>query len=99
MQDLPGTGPAVKEAAKLPTRDVILDLPKIELHVHLEGSISPKTVLALAEANGIALPARTLPELEEFYRFRDFAHFVEVYVAVSKCIRRPEDLRRVAYDF
>ncbi len=86
-------------AAPLPTREEILDLPKIELHVHLEGSIRPATVLALAEANGIALPARTLSELEAFFTFRDFPHFVEVYVAVSKCVRRPEDLRRVAYDF
>ena len=88
-----------QERKGLPSREEIYDLPKIELHVHLEGSICPATVLALAESNGIELPAKSLPELEEFFKFRDFPHFVDVYVAVSRCIRKPEDLRRIAYDF
>lgn len=88
-----------ERSSKLPSREEIFDLPKIELHVHLEGSIRPETVLALAQSNGVELPAKSLPELQEFFKFRDFPHFVDVYVAVSKCIRKPEDLRRIAYDF
>jgi aminodeoxyfutalosine deaminase len=74
-------------------------IPKAELHVHLEGSIRPATLLQLAARNGIRLPASDERGLREFYRFRDFAHFVEVYVAVSRCLRTPDDYRLVAYEF
>ncbi|MER3497075.1 MAG: hypothetical protein C4320_10190 [Armatimonadota bacterium] len=82
-----------------PARAVILDLPKIELHVHLEGSTKPETLLRLAERNRIENLPRTLPEFEEFYRFTDFSHFVRVYVAVTRCMKEAEDLRDLAYDF
>ena len=74
-------------------------MPKVELHVHLEGSVRPETVLRLAEKNGAELPANDLAGLKEWYRFRDFPHFVEVYVAVSKCIREAEDIEFIAKEF
>ncbi|MGE0000873.1 MAG: adenosine deaminase [Fimbriimonadaceae bacterium] len=77
----------------------IASLPKIELHVHIEGSIRPETVLRLAQKNGIRLPAQDLDGLREFYRFRDFPHFVEVYVAVTQCVKDEEDLYTVFTEF
>ncbi len=74
-------------------------MPKAELHIHLEGAIRPATVLQLAQRNGVPLPATDEDGLREFYRFRDFAHFVEVYVAVSNCLRTPDDYRLIAYQF
>jgi adenosine deaminase len=74
-------------------------MPKVELHVHLEGSIRPETVLKLAERNGITLPADTVEGLQGWYRFRDFPHFVTVYVAVSKTIRTADDLELIAREF
>ncbi len=74
-------------------------LPKVELHVHLEGSIRPATLLALARRHGVELPARDEPGLAEWFRFRDFSHFVEVYLACSSCLRDGEDFRRLALDF
>ncbi len=74
-------------------------IPKVELHVHLEGSIRPATLLQLAERNGVSLPASDEAGLRDFYRFRDFAHFVEVYVAVSRCLRTPADYQLVAFEF
>ncbi len=74
-------------------------MPKVELHVHLEGSIRPQTVLQLARQNGVPLPHDTVEGLADWYRFRDFRHFVEVYVAVSKCIRKPEDIEFIAWEF
>ncbi len=74
-------------------------MPKAELHVHLEGSIRPATLLQLAQRNGVPLPARTESELSEFYRFRDFTHFVQVYEAITSCLRTPEDYALIAYDF
>ncbi|AIE84719.1 adenosine deaminase [Fimbriimonas ginsengisoli] len=74
-------------------------MPKVELHVHLEGSIRPETVLKLAQRHGITLPAATAEGLRDWYRFRDFPHFVEVYVAVSKCIKTPDDIELIAREF
>jgi len=54
--------------------------PKIELHVHLEGTIEPKTLLAIANRNGYAVGVGSVEELRELYRYRDFAHFIEVWV-------------------
>ena len=67
-------------------------LPKVELHVHLVGSASVETVLALARRH----PGRGVPTTEEglrdFYAFRDFPHFLNVYGAVSALVRTPEDI-------
>ncbi len=69
----------------------IRQMPKAELHVHLEGSVRPKTLFELAERNGIDLPAKDEADLEAFYTFRDFNHFIDVYIAVDHCIRTAGD--------
>jgi len=74
-------------------------MPKVELHVHLEGSIQPATLFELAERNGVHLPARNLEDLASFYRFRDFPHFIEVYVTVTSCLRTIKDYQLIAYQF
>jgi adenosine deaminase len=79
--------------------DFIREMPKVELHVHLEGSIRPATVLTLAERNGVALPAADLDSLREFYRFIDFDHFIEVYFTVSGCLKTVSDFSLIAYEF
>lgn len=70
-------------------------MPKIELHVHLEGSIRPETLRRLAGRHGVELPE----DLREWYRFRDFNHFVEVYLTASSCIRTVDDLALIAREF
>ena len=74
-------------------------LPKAELHVHLEGAIRPATLLELAQRNGVDLPAESVEGLREYYRFRDFAHFVDVYVTITGCLKTPDDYRLIAYEF
>lgn len=75
-------------------------LPKVELHVHLEGSISAETAIRLAERHGED-PAQALVLEGRAYapRFRDFTHFVDTFVATAKQVRRPEDLQTVAAAF
>jgi aminodeoxyfutalosine deaminase len=73
--------------------------PKIELHVHLEGTVRPATLLALARANGVALPAESEAGLEELYRFSDFDHFIEVWILTTNCLRRADDFRRITVDY
>lgn len=79
--------------------DWIAKLPKVELHVHLEGAIRPETLSKLARRNGISLPASSLDEFRDWYEFTDFPHFAEVYQTLSKAIRTPEDLHDVTVDF
>lgn len=74
-------------------------LPKAELHVHLEGAIRPETLLKLAERHGIPLPAQDLEGVRDFYRFRDFLHFIEVYTTICRCLRTPEDFYLVTKEF
>lgn len=79
--------------------DFVRDMPKVELHVHLEGSIDPATLLTLAERNGVALPADDVEGLKAFYQFTDFDHFIRVYFAISNCLRTLDDYRFISYEF
>ena len=80
-------------------RETILELPKVELHVHFEGSIQPASLLWLAKKNQVELPASTEEALKEWFTFRDFPHFAEVYTTASSCIRNAEDLEFLAEQF
>jgi aminodeoxyfutalosine deaminase len=80
-------------------QEFIRRMPKVELHVHLEGSIEPATLLKLAERHNVTLPARTIDELRNWYKFTDFNHFIEVYLAISNCILTADDLELIATEF
>jgi len=73
--------------------------PKVELHVHLEGSISPATLLTLAARNGVRLPADNVAGPRDWFTYRDFPHFVEIYVAITRRLKTAEDYELVAYEF
>lgn len=74
-------------------------MPKVELHVHLEGSIKPETLLQLARRNQKSLPASTVDGLRQWYTFTDFDHFVEIYRAISACITTADDFELIAREF
>jgi adenosine deaminase len=73
----------------------VRQMPKAEIHLHLEGSVRPGTLLELARRNGLQPPAADEAGLHEFFRFRDFPHFIEVYIAVCSCLRTPEDFATI----
>lgn len=75
------------------------DYPKIELHVHLEGAVSPAVLLAAARRNGFALPVRTVEELADFMRFRDFEHFIESWFATTPALQTEQDYRELVLDY
>jgi adenosine deaminase len=83
----------------LSLNDLIAAMPKVELHVHLEGSIRPATLLTLARRNGVSLPAQDLEGLRTFYQFSDFGHFIQVYLTISTCLQTVADFSLVAYEF
>jgi len=73
--------------------------PKIELHVHLEGAIRPATLLTIARRNGETLPAQTVEGIAALYEFRDFAHFIDVWILTTNCLRTRDDFRQVVVDY
>lgn len=74
-------------------------IPKVDLHVHLEGSIRPATLLKLAGRNGVRLPAEDEAGLQAFYQFNDFSQFIKVYMTITSCLRTADDYRLAAYEF
>ncbi|KRV51023.1 adenosine deaminase [Wenjunlia vitaminophila] len=76
----------------------IAGLPKAELHVHHVGSASPRIVAQLA-ARHPGAPVPTDPAaLAEYFTFRDFAHFIEVYLSVVDLVQDAEDVRLLTYE-
>jgi aminodeoxyfutalosine deaminase len=73
--------------------------PKIELHVHLEGTVRPSTLLEIARRNDYPLPADTVEGLAEIYEFRDFEHFIEIWILTTNALCTPEDFRQVVVDY
>ena len=80
--------------------EFIRALPKAEIHIHLEGSIQPETVLELAQRHGQLdrLPGDDVPAVREWFQFTDFPHFIRVYTTVQNFLRSAEDFALVAYE-
>jgi aminodeoxyfutalosine deaminase len=71
---------------------------KAELHLHFQGAIRPATLLELAQRHGIHLPVEDVAGLRQWFQFRDFAHFVEVYALLRACLVRSEDYELVTLE-
>jgi adenosine deaminase len=74
-------------------------MPKIELHVHLEGATDAATVWELARRNRVTLPAPTLEDWQAMYTFRDFDHFVTIYLLAASCMQTPDDFAWMTEQF
>jgi aminodeoxyfutalosine deaminase len=73
--------------------------PKIELHVHLEGTVRARTLLQIARRNSVPLPADSVEGLAGLYQFRDFAHFLDVWMLTTGALRTETDFRQVVVDY
>lgn len=82
-------------------RVFIEDLPKAELHVHLEGTVLPPTVLKLAERNGMDYPFKTVEEVQEALDNRDVGleSFLDLHYLFVSVIKTETDFYDVTYDF
>ena len=69
--------------------------PKIELHVHLEGTVGAQTLRQIAKRNDYSLP----DGLESLHRFRDFRHFIEVFELRMGALRTYDDFRRIVVEY
>ncbi len=78
--------------------ETIKALPKVEQHVHIVGATRPETLLWLIENSENDLPYRTLDDLEGFYRYSDFEHFLNVYSTVNDFIDDERYFERLTYE-
>jgi aminodeoxyfutalosine deaminase len=78
--------------AAQPGDDELIAMAKADLHVHLVGSAAPHTVADLAARHPEGGVPADVDELRAFFAFRDLAHFLDVYTAVSALMRTPEDI-------
>lgn len=76
-----------------------MTIKKAELHVHLEGTISPQLAARLAHKNHMALPDHVLTADGEAYEYRDFLHFLQVYDVIADVIKKPQDYYDVTFDY
>lgn len=81
-------------AADHPPNAFIRQLPKAELHLHLEGAVEPATLLELRRRHGDEC---TLAETESLYRYTDFGSFLMAFKEVSAYLRGPDDYELVTY--
>jgi len=81
-------------AADRPPNAFIRQLPKAELHLHLEGAVEPATLLELSARHG---DRATLAEIEALYTYTDFQSFLMAFKAVSAHLRGPDDYELITY--
>lgn len=83
------------------TRELIARLPKAELHVHLDGSLRPRTMIELAEAAKFTLPTTDLGELRRFMQVTDAANleeFIAKFEYTIPLLQTEASIERVAYE-
>src|SRR5438477_2036044 len=74
---------------------LIHSLPKAELHLHLEGSVQPETLIELSRRHDPT--PFSLEQIEELYRYTDFQGFLMAFNAVTERLRTPEDFELITY--
>lgn len=73
------------------TRAFIAGLPKAELHIHLEGSLEPEMMFALAARNNVAIPFKSVEDVRAAYRFFSLQDFLDIYYKGADVLRTEED--------
>lgn len=74
----------------------IAGLPKAELHLHIEGSLEPELMFALAKRNGIAIPYASVEEVRAAYSFSRLQDFLDIYYAGAGVLQTEQDFRDLA---
>ncbi|MCD6091350.1 MAG: adenosine deaminase [Bacteroidales bacterium] len=74
-------------------------MPKIELHVHLEGATQAEVFYELAQKNKIDFGVSSLEEWQSFFAFKDFGHFLRVYTLAITALKEPEDYTFIITEF
>ena len=74
-------------------------IPKAELHIHIEGSLEPELIFALAQRNGMALPYASVEALRAAYAFTDLQSFLDIYYAGASVLLHEADFADMAWAY
>lgn len=72
-------------------RATLQQMPKAELHIHIEGSLEPELIFALAQRNGVSLPYESVEALRQAYAFSDLQSFLDIYYAGASVLLTEQD--------
>jgi adenosine deaminase len=78
---------------------LITQLPKCELHIHVEGSLEPELMFALARRNGIRLPYASVEAVRQAYRFRNLQDFLDIYYQGMSVLIKEQDFYDLAWTY
>jgi adenosine deaminase len=82
------------DAERLP--DLLRHMPKAELHIHIEGSLEPELIFALAKRNQVSIPYVSVAELRSAYAFTDLQSFLDIYYAGASVLLKEQDFYDMA---
>ncbi|MDJ1177628.1 adenosine deaminase [Roseofilum sp. BLCC_M91] len=80
-------------------RDWIRDLPKAELHIHIEGSLEPELMFALADRHQMTLPYDSIEAAHQAYQFQDLQSFLDLYYAGANVLRTEQDFYDLTWNY
>lgn len=84
----------------MPVSDMLIaSLPKCELHIHIEGSLEPELMFALARRNGIRLPYASVEEVHQAYRFSNLQDFLDIYYRGMSVLITEQDFYDLAWAY
>ena len=72
-------------------RHIVQNMPKAELHIHIEGSLEPELIFALAQRNGVQLAYPSVDALRAAYAFKDLQSFLDIYYAGASVLLKEQD--------
>jgi len=84
-------------ADRLP--ELLRRMPKAELHIHIEGSLEPELIFALAARNGVQLPYASVDELRKAYAFTNLQSFLDIYYAGASVLLKEQDFYDMAWAY
>jgi adenine deaminase len=84
-------------ADRLP--ELLRRMPKAELHIHIEGSLEPELIFALAQRNGVSIPYASVEELRRAYAFTNLQSFLDIYYAGASVLLKEQDFFDMAWAY
>ena len=88
--------PAFDSISRERLPELLRAMPKAELHIHIEGSLEPELIFALAKKNGVALAYRSVEALRAAYAFTDLQSFLDIYYAGASVLQDESDFEAMA---
>jgi adenosine deaminase len=87
------------EAKMDPRKQLIRDLPKAELHIHIEGSLEPEMMFALAQRNSVELPYESVDAIRDAYRFNCLQDFLDLYYQGMSVLQTQQDFHDLTWAY